>query len=72
MPKDSYSITNELLRDKHPKLHEAIVGLIAEEPMKYANLKANLSGRYENRKVSYGKLFDVLERNGRKIEINVY
>ena len=66
-----FSTTADTIREKHPGLYSAITNLIKTDPVKYANLKANFSGRYAGRMVSYGKLFDALEQAGFKIQIIV-
>ena len=71
MVSQKFSTTAETIRDKHPQLYDAVIELIASDPMKYANLKANFSGKHSGRRVSYGKLFDALEQEGYQIEINV-
>ena len=68
---EKLGITVDTVKEKHPELHKAILKLIESNPLKYASLKANFSGRYENRRVTYGKLFSVLEEAGHNIEIGI-
>lgn len=71
MVSQKFSTTAEAIRVKHPDLYSAITDLIATSPTKYANLKANFSGKHEGRRVSYGKLFDALEQEGYIINITI-
>lgn len=71
MVSQKFSTNAEEIKIKHPQLFEAVKELIASDPMKYANLKANFSGKHSGRRVSYGKLFDALEQDGYEIKINV-
>ena len=71
MVSQKFSTTAEVIRVKHPELYSAINDLIATSPTKFANLKANFSGKHEGRRVSYGKLFDALEQEGYIINITI-